>query len=209
MKKKLIVDILLFILMLLEFSKVLTGQLIHEIIGIALFILVIIHLIFNRVYISSIFKKKYNLKSLIMLLTNCLLIIFFILTSVFGILSSEEFLRFLNIHSVSIIKLHRIFGYICLLIVGIHLGINFNAMFGTITKKIKNKVVNFIIGLIIIGFGIYSFIDLDYCSKLTGNMKFGMVSNSVILILMEYLSVIMMVTIVINFIYKRIKSSKD
>ena len=36
MKKKLIVDILMFILMLLEFSRLFTGALLHELIGIGI-----------------------------------------------------------------------------------------------------------------------------------------------------------------------------
>ena len=41
MKKKLIVDILMFILMILEFSRMYMEPIYHEIIGVILFILVI------------------------------------------------------------------------------------------------------------------------------------------------------------------------
>ena len=54
MKKKIIIDMLMFILILLEFSRGYMKPIYHEIIGILLFILVIIHLILNRNYIKSI-----------------------------------------------------------------------------------------------------------------------------------------------------------
>ena len=44
---RIIVDFLMFIFMILEYSKIYTGQLIHEILGIALLILFIIHNILN------------------------------------------------------------------------------------------------------------------------------------------------------------------
>ena len=78
MKKKLIVDIIMFILMLLEFSRLYTGALLHELIGIALLILIIIHLILNKNYLLNILKAKYNVRSIIMLITNILLIISFL-----------------------------------------------------------------------------------------------------------------------------------
>ena len=109
MKKKLIIDILMFILMILEFSRLFTGALLHELIGITLFILVIIHLILNKNYILNIRKAKYNVKSIIMLITNILLVISFLLTIVFGLLSSQETLTFLNVHNLTIVKLHKIF----------------------------------------------------------------------------------------------------
>ena len=155
MKKKLIVDIIMFILMLLEFSRLYTGALLHELIGIALLILVIVHLILNKNYLLNILKAKYNVRSIIMLITNILLIISFLLTIVLGILSSGETLTFLNIHNLTIVKLHKILGNVSLIVIGIHLGINFNAMFGKITKLIKNNIVNYILEIIIIMLGIH------------------------------------------------------
>ncbi len=209
MKKKLIVDTLMFILMLLEFSRIFTGALIHEIIGIALLILVIIHLILNKNYLSNIPKAKYNSKNLIMLIVNILLICSFLLTTVFGLLSSQETLTFLNIHNLTIIKLHKIFGNISLIIVGIHLGINFNAMFGKITKLIKNNIVNYILGIVIIAIGIFSSIKVDFTKHVIGEYGFGIKEGNIIINILEYLSIILMITIIINFIYKRIGDKKN
>ena len=204
MKKKLIVDIIMFILMLLEFSRIYTGALIHEIIGIILLILVIIHLILNKNYIVNISKTKYKLNNVLMLVINALLICSFLLTIVFGILSSQETLTFLNIHNLIIVKLHKIFGNISLIVIGIHLGINFNAMFGKVTKLIKNNIVNYILGIIIIMLGIYSSIKVDFIKHVIGEYGFSIKEGNIIIHILEYLSIILMVTIIINFIYKRI-----
>lgn len=209
MKKKLIVDIIMFILMLLEFSRLYTGALLHELIGIALLILVIVHLILNKNYLLNILKVKYNVRSIIMLITNILLIISFLLTIVLGILSSGETITFLNIHNLTIVKLHKILGNVSLIVIGIHLGINFNAMFGKITKLIKNNIVNYILGIIIIMLGIYSSIKVDFTKHAIGEYGFGIKEGNIIINILEYLSIILMFTIIINFIYKRIGEKKN
>jgi len=209
MKKKLIVDILMFILLILEFSRIYTRALLHEIFGIALLILVIIHLILNKNYLLNIKKTKFNAKNIIMLVINILLICSFILTILFGILSSQETLTFLNIHNLNIIKLHKIFGNITLIIIAMHLGINFNAMVGKKIKHIKNKVIIYILGIIIIMLGIYSSIKVDIVKHLIGEYGFGIKEGNIIINILEYLSIVIMITIIVNYIYKRIGDNKN
>ena len=209
MKKKLIVDILMLILMITEYSKSFTGQLIHELIGITLFILVILHLFLNRNYITNIPKVKYKLKNTIMLGINILLVLSFLLTSVFGILSSQEILTFINIHNLYIIKLHKVFSYISLIIIGLHLGINFNAIFGKITKLIKHNIINYFLGIIIIITGIYSSIKVDLWKHIIGEYGFGITKGNIIINTLAYLSIIMMITIISKFIFEKIGGKKN
>ena len=209
MKKKLIVDILMFILLIPEFSRVYTCTIVHEIIGITLFVLMIIHLLLNKKYLINIFKIKHNTKTIIILITNIILVISFLLTTIFGIMSSKEILTFLSVHNLNIIKLHKIFGYISLIIVGLHLGINFNSMFGRITKLINNDIVNCILGISIVILGIYSFIKVDYLKHLTGEYGFSINIGSLIISILEYLSIIMMIVIIANFIYKKIGGKSE
>ena len=54
--KKIIVDVLLLILMLVQYSKAYLPKEIHETIGICLIVLVLIHLILNRKYLKAIGK---------------------------------------------------------------------------------------------------------------------------------------------------------
>lgn len=209
MKKKLIVDILMFILMILEFSRMYMEPIYHEILGIILLILVIIHLILNIRYIKNIPKGKYNLKRIIMVVINILFMILFLLSLIFGILSSQDLFTFMNVNNMKIVSLHKTLAYISLIILGLHLGINFNAMFGKISKLIKNNIILYIISLIIIGFGIYSCIHLDIGKHITGKYGFSIVTDNLFINIIEYLSIIMMITIITNFIYKRLGEKKN
>lgn len=202
---KIIVDIFLFILMILEYSRMYMSPIWHEIIGITLIVLIIIHLLLNKNYIKNIFKVKYNLKRIIMLIINVLFITIFTSSSLFGLLSSEVLLTPLNIGSINIIRLHKTLAYISLLCMGLHLGVNISAMFGKIEKIINNKLIIFILTVIIIGLGIYSILDLDFWNHLTGKYGFSIVTGNIVKNIIEYLSIVTSIAILTNIIYKKIK----
>ena len=208
MKKKLTVDILMFILMILEFSRVYTGALLHEIMGIILALLVIIHIVLNLNYIKNISQGSYNLKRIIILIINIMFIITFLLTTILGLLSSQELLPFLNIHELDINKLHKIVSYICLIIFGLHLGINFNAMFGKLSNTIKSKLLKVFIFIIIFTFGIYSIIDVELISHLVGTYGFMNSDKFIIIHILEYLSIILLISLSFNFIMKGITTNE-
>ena len=205
MKKKTLIDILLLIFITLEFSKGYMNPLYHEIFGIILIILLLIHLILNKNYLKNITKGKYNLSRTIMLTINTLFMLTFILSLLFGILSSEVLLKSFNIGSFTIIKLHKICAYMSIIIMGFHLGINFNAMFSKITKRIKNKSLLHITKLIIILYGIYSFIRLDILKHILGTYGFSIIEGNILINIFEYLSIVMMIVLVMNRIYNKIK----
>ena len=112
---KIIIDILMFILMLLEFSRGYMESIYHEIFGILLLILVIVHIVINRKYIKNIFNGKYNTLRYIILIVNLGFFLTFFLSVIFGILSSQDLLSFMNIHNINIISLHKILAYISLI----------------------------------------------------------------------------------------------
>ena len=197
---KIIIDILMFILMLLEFSKGYLSPILHEILGIALCILIIIHLILNKSYIKNIFKGKYNTKRWIMLIINLAFLITFSISLIFGLLSSQEILKFLNIKSMTITNLHKVFSYISLIIFGLHLGINFTAMFGNIEKKI-NKIVIYIIDIVLIIYGAYSCVKLDILKHITGTYGFSILDGNILINILRYLSIIMILAIITNKLY--------
>ena len=201
MKKKIIIDILLFIFLILEFSRNYLEPVYHEIFGIILIILVIIHLLLNKNYLKNIPKGRYNLSRTIMLIINSVFFITFILSLIFGILSSQYLLTFLNQNSFIIIKLHKTCSYLSLIFMSLHLGLNFNLIF----NKIKNNKFIYIIEIIIIIYGIYSFIKLDIIKHIIGTYGFGYFEGNILINLLNYLSIILMLSLITNKIYTKIK----
>ena len=197
--KKIIVDILLFILILVEFSRLYLPPEIHEIIGIVLIVLVIIHLILNRKYIKSIPKGKYNLKRSSMLIINVAFMAAFALTSVLGLLSNQYTLTFMNIGNLSTIYLHKISAYLCLILLGLHLGINLNALFNLLGEK----KISYVLYAIIIICGIYSFFKVDFLNHLLGKSGFSLATGNIVTSSLEYLSIVLMITVLANIIFKK------
>lgn len=207
--KKLIVDILLFIFMNLEFSRMFLNSNFHEIFGVILLILMIIHLYLNRNYLKKVFKGKYNSKRRVMFAVNISFIVAFVFSILFGILSSEDILSFLNVRSLVIIKLHKIFSYISLILVGLHLGVNLNIMIVKLKRQFKNKILLDILGIVIVLYGIYSFFKQDILMHIIGYYEFTF-SDCVFLInIMRYASIMMTFSIITHIIYNSCKKIKE
>lgn len=110
MNKKITVDILMMGAIILEFFSL--PILLHEIIGIGLLFLIILHLKFNKNYFKAITKGKYNLKRTIDLIINIGLLISLLLTIISGILTSQR---------PGLKKVHKSSSIFSLIFLGLHL----------------------------------------------------------------------------------------
>lgn len=115
--KKVTVDILMFIAIILEFLSL--PILIHEIVGIGLLFLVILHIKFNKNYFKAIFKGKYNLKRTIDLIINIGLLFSLAITIISGILSSRKSGLKIGNHKIS--HIHKSSSIFSLIFLGLHL----------------------------------------------------------------------------------------
>lgn len=185
--KKIIVDILLFILMIIEYSRLYINPTVHEIIGINLIILIIFHIYLNRNYFKSIKKGKYNFKRSFKLGVNIAFLVVFLLTCIFGIFSSQ----FLSIGSLTTIYLHKIFAYLSVILLGLHLSFNINPLIA----KIPYKKVIFPILII---FGICSLIQVDFWNHLTGRYGFSMLSGNIAINSIYYIGIVLMIIVLLN-----------
>lgn len=119
MNKKIIVDILMVIAIILEFLSL--PILIHEIIGIGLIFLIALHLKFNKRYFKAINKGKYNLKRTIELIVNIGLMISLVITIISGIFSSISSLKDLRIGKHKVSHLHKQSSIFSLIFLVLHL----------------------------------------------------------------------------------------
>ncbi len=184
MKKiiKIIVDILMLILMLLEFSKLYTGQLWHEVFGITLFVLFITHNILNIKFYQNILKGKYTMLRTIKTIVNVAFLLCMVLTIVLGIPISSVVFKALNLNgNMTVRKLHTILGYWDLVLMSLHLGFHFRTIFSKLINFIKDKkapkLAIYIIEIAIIIFGIKTMIDTNFGAYLLGKSSFAVPSN--------------------------------
>lgn len=119
MNKKITVDILMVIAIILEFLSL--PLLIHELIGIGLVFLIALHLKFNKRYFKAINKGKYNLKRTIELIVNIGLMISLLITIISGIFSNISSLKDLRIGNRKISHLHKQSSVFSLIFLVLHL----------------------------------------------------------------------------------------
>lgn len=107
----------MFIAIVLEFLSL--PILIHEIVGIGLLFLIILHIKFNKNYFKAIPKGKYNLKRTMDLIINIGLLISLSVTIISGILSSQK--SGLKIRNHKISHIHKSSSIFSLIFLGLHL----------------------------------------------------------------------------------------
>lgn len=171
MKKiKIIVDIMMYIIFIILMGHHITDNLIHEILGISIFILFIIHGILNYRYYKTIFKGKYNKKRTIILITNILLLISMICMIISAINISSDVFSFLNIETkIWGRKLHMLSTSWGFILMSVHVGLHLNVLVNKLNKKIKDSTFEYVYYLIIILlviYGIHSFIKLNIISDM-------------------------------------------
>ena len=79
--------------MLMAYSLI--GEMLHEIIGTAIFVLFIVHHILNRKWYGALFKGKYNARRIFQTALDMLLLAFMLLQPISGILMSKHLYTFL------------------------------------------------------------------------------------------------------------------
>lgn len=134
---KRIVDILMTLLYLILMANGLTGSAMHEILGLFILALFILHHLLNLDWYSSMCKGKQNPIRMLHTIVNALLFVDLVCIAVSAVMTSRFVFSFdggLEAH-----KLHACATNWGLVFVSIHLGLHWNLMINGIKKYIKQK----------------------------------------------------------------------
>ena len=212
MKKKLriIIDVLMELLLVVLFGYNIIGSFFHELIGILLSIIFIIHIVLNFSWYKSIFRGQYNLYRFIQLIINVLLLLTMLTTAISGILISKDIFK-LNLGlNVFIYNLHKGLGYYALMLSSIHLGMHLIALINKI--KIPNvRIITLISLIVFIGLMIFTVIDLQIYEYYIFNAGFRFYENAPIKFYFEIISYILgfiSIGIYISLLIKKLMTNK-
>lgn len=183
--KKLVLDLILLILMILLYQKNIISMSFHEIGGLVLFALFIIHLLFNGKWIKSITKRLFDksvpIKTRISYILNVLLVICWSLVIISGIFISKVVFHF------SISGPWKIVHFSCaafaLILIGIHIGLHWNLIYNSCKKPLKlldnfKKPIGIICILFVLISGIYSIQTTNFIRWITMPFSIESISNS-------------------------------
>ena len=209
-----IIDILMTCLFIILMGYYITDNEVHEILGTITFVLFIIHHILNIKWYKSVFKGKHSFQRIFHIILNLLLFVAMVGMMVSGIIISAKVFSFLNIPTTMFgRRLHMLSTSWGFVLMAIHVGLHISAFMNKLNKKMKNSTFEYVyyfILVILVGLGIYSFINLKVWEDmfLLNDFKFFDYEQSPILFYLKYLLVLIAIALVIYFIFSIIKNVK-
>lgn len=172
-KVKTAIDLVLIFALPILMGYSLVSEFYHEIIGISIGVLFVVRMVLNRKWFSSLFRGRYNIRRIVMLIVNLCLIISMLNLMVSGVFISKHVFRFLGIHTLSsqMRKIHMLASYWGLLILSFHAGIHGSVMI----SKLKPKPAKYAVGsvfLLISAYGVHAFDKRGFYDFLFGKVVF-------------------------------------
>ena len=207
------------------------ADIVHEILGVALFVLWAIHIFLNRRWYGAIFKGKYNPYRIMQTVINCCILICTIILMISGIILSNQLFTFLGIEKglgfariAHLLASHWYYLFMSLHI-GLHVGVITNKMrhpapinchpelvSGSSTnempKQVRHDKLHKIIPRILLVltrlYGLYAFFARGVWKYLIIRQKFFFfdMERGYILFAMDYISIIMLFATISHFIAK-------
>lgn len=213
-KLRIAIDIMMYLLFIILMGHHITENLIHEILGTLLLILFIMHNILNIKYYKIIFKGKYTSKRVLTLIIDMLLLISVIGIIISAINISNEVFSPLNISTkIWGRKLHMLSTSWAFVLMSVHVGMHISPIMNKIYKKIKNNTfeyVYYLVLILLIIHGIYSFIKLNLISDLflLNAFKYYDYNESPIIFYLHVTATSLLICLIVYFISK-IKRKKE
>ena len=215
---KIAVDIAMTAVLLLLMTYELIGQVSHELLGIIMFVLFILHHILNNRWTKNLIKGKYTtLRTLQTVLV--VLVLFSMAGSIFsGVMLSRHIFSFLPFSDgLSFARnLHMLSAYWGFVFMSLHLGFHWNMMMGTAKRLTKKPSVMRtwalrIIALIIAGYGVYAFVKRDIGSYLLLQIQFAFFDfeEPIIQFLLDYIAVMGLFTAIVHYTSGIIRKCKE
>ena len=210
------------------------ADIVHEILGVGLFVLWSVHIFLNRRWYGAIFKGKYNPYRIMQTVINCCILICTIILMISGIILSNHLFTFLNIQSglgfariAHLLSSHWYYLFMSLHI-GLHVGVITNKMrhpapinchpelvSGSSTnempKQVRHDKLCKILPRILLAltclYGLYTFIARGVWKYLVLKQQFFFfdLERGYILFAMDYISIIILFATISHFIAKLLK----
>jgi Cytochrome b subunit of formate dehydrogenase len=135
---KITLDIIMTIIYIILMDINITGVLWHELLGLFIFGLFIVHNLLNKQWIRSVASSfiKSRAKMKFMFILDILLLVFMSITIVSGILISRSLFPFLASNNIGLwSSLHTSFSFSSLILISIHLGLHWKSVLLAVRRK--------------------------------------------------------------------------
>lgn len=205
------------------------ADIVHEILGVALFVLWAIHIFLNRRWYASlaqasksitstnandrraygaIFKGKYNPCRIMQTVINCCILICTIFLMISGIILSNQLFTFLNIQSgLGFARIaHLLSSHWYYLFMSLHIGLHMGRLFQNVAAKIFPRIIL----VLVCAYGLYAFIARGVWKYLVLKQQFFFfdLERGYILFALDYISIIILFATILHLIASRLKKNR-
>ncbi len=162
---KVATDIAMTAALLFLMTYGLIGEAVHEWIGVAMFVLFILHHILNSHWSRNLFKGKYTAIRLLQTILVIFVLVSMLASMFSGLILSRHVFSSITIRGWRSFarSLHMISAYWGFVLMSLHLGLHWNIMMGMVRKFVQkpSTVCTWVLranALLVAGYGVYAFI---------------------------------------------------
>ena len=185
------------------------AEIVHEILGVGLFVLWGVHIFLNRRWYGGIFKGKYNPYRIMQTVINCCILICTIFLMISGIILSNQLFTFLNIQSgLGFARIaHLLSSHWYYLFISLHIGLHMGRLFQNVAAKILPRILLALTSL----YGLYAFIARGVWKYLVLKQQFFFfdLERGYIFFAMDYISIIILFAVVSRVVAASFKRRCD
>ena len=181
------------------------AEIVHEILGVGLFVLWSVHIFLNHRWYGGIFKGKYKPYRIMQTVINCCILICTILLMISGIILSNHLFTFLNIQGgLGFARIaHLLASHWYYLFMSLHIGLHVGRLFQNVTAKILPRILL----ALVCAYGIYAFIARGVWKYLILQQQFFFfdLERGYILFAIDYISIIILFATLSHLLAKSLK----
>ena len=217
-KLKMTVDVLMTVALLFLVGYQFWGEKAHEWAGAGIFVLFAAHHILNVGWYKNLFRGKYTAYRIFQIIVDMLTLLSMAVLVYSSVVLSRYVFAFLPIESGLALarRLHILGSYWGFLLMGLHLGLHWNMVFGRLKGKRKSesrsrKTVLFLAGLFVALYGGWVFVKRDFATYLFLRSEFVFLDyeEPKILFYLEYLALIGMCIFISHYLGKMLRLLKQ
>ena len=189
------------------------ADIVHEILGVCLFILWVIHIVLNRRWNGAIFKGKYKPYSVMQTIINCCILICTIFLMISGIILSNHIFSFLNIQGgLGFARIaHLLASHWYYLFMSLHIGLHVGMIVNKIISQGRTrKIILYTILALVCAYGVYAFIARGVWKFLILQQQFFFfdLERGYVLFALDYISIIILFATISHLVAIRVKKNR-
>lgn len=196
---KLLNDLVMTVLMLIAMAYYITGNTIHEIVGVMALVLFIVHNFLNRRWYLTILKGKHTLGRILQIGINLLFLVTMGMMMVSAVLISRDIFPFISVNNDMVFRqIHVQTAYWGFIIMAVHIGLSWGMIIHSVSRMTgilgTNRIFTIalrVLAVFIVVYGVRSSFEREMGSKLFIYNPFGNWFNddSTIRFLIDHLSI--------------------